>query len=145
MIGMRIRKASKADFPQIQGLARKYGLDYAGMEADDFWVAGEGDRILGLCALKKHPDCLELCALGVDEKRRGRGWGERLVRAVVRNAKGELFLATVIPGFFARLGFKRTAAVPASMVKNKEWCAGCTPELCAVMVRRGEDEPAPVS
>jgi N-acetylglutamate synthase-like GNAT family acetyltransferase len=138
MVGMRVRKARKEDFRRIVRLARKTGLDYAGMEADAFWIAGEGSRILGLCALKKHPDCNELCALGVDARWRGRGWGERLARAVIRNAEGELFLATVIPSFFVRLGFKRAEAIPPSMVKNKEWCAGCTPELCTVMSRRGE-------
>ena len=138
MGGMRIRKARKEDFPRLVRLARTCGLDYAGMEADDFWVAGEGDLVLGLCALKKHPDCLELCALGVDEKWRGRGWGDRLARTVIRNANGTLFLATVIPAFFARLGFKTTKDVPASMIKNAEWCAGCTPELCTVMVRQGK-------
>lgn len=138
MGGMRIRKARITDFPQIVRLARKYGLDYAGMEEDDFWVAGEGNRVLGFCALKRHPECLELCALGVERKWRGRGWGERLARTVIRNAGGKLFLATIIPGFFAGLGFKRAEDVPPSMVKNEEWCAGCTPELCTVMSRRGE-------
>jgi N-acetylglutamate synthase-like GNAT family acetyltransferase len=142
---MRVRKARKSDFPQIVRIARKYGLDYAGMEADDFWVVADGARVRGICGLKAHPECLELCALGVDEKWRGLGWGERLVRAVVRKAGGELFLATVIPGYFARRGFERAESVPASLVKNAEWCAGCTPERCVVMVRRGGDEPAPVS
>ena len=145
IIIMRVRKARKADFPQITRLARKYGLDYANMEADDFWVVGETGRIRGICGLKKHPECVELCALGVDEKWRYLGLGKQLVRAVVRNARGELFLATVIPDFFVRLGFERAEAVPASMVKKTEWCAGCTPELCTVMVRRGGDEPASVS
>jgi N-acetylglutamate synthase-like GNAT family acetyltransferase len=134
---MRVRKAKKADFPDIIRLAKTYNLDYAGMEADGFWVAEEGGRILGISGLQKHPECLELCALGVDEKWRGRGWGGQLVRAVLRDVPGELYLATVIPIFFARFGFEKADAVPASMVKKAEWCAGCTPELCAVMVKRG--------
>jgi N-acetylglutamate synthase-like GNAT family acetyltransferase len=145
MIVMRVRKARELDFPQVARLARKYRLDYAGMEADAFWVVAERGQIRGICGLKKHPECLELCALGVAEKWRRRGLGERLVRAVVRKAGGELFLATVIPGYFARLGFEKAKSVPASMVKNAEWCAGCMPELCVVMVRRGGNEPAPVS
>jgi N-acetylglutamate synthase-like GNAT family acetyltransferase len=133
---MPLRKAKKADFPAIVRLANKYSLDYSGMEADRFWVVEEGGRILGICGLKNHPECLELCALGVDERWRGRGWGERLVRAVLREAPADVYLATVIPGFFARFGFEKAAAVPGSMVKKGEWCAGCTPELCTVMVKR---------
>jgi N-acetylglutamate synthase-like GNAT family acetyltransferase len=135
---MRVRRARRADFPDIVRLAGKYNLDYAGMEADRFWVTEEDGRIVGICGLKKHSECLELCALGVDEAFRGRRWGEKLVRAVLGEARGELYLATVIPGFFTRLGFRKAAAVPASMVKKGEWCAGCAPELCTVMVRQGK-------
>jgi N-acetylglutamate synthase-like GNAT family acetyltransferase len=134
---MRVRKAKKADFPDIIRLAKMYNLDYSGMEADDFWVAEESGRIRGICGLKKHLECSELCALGVDEEVRGRGWGGQLVRAVLRDAPGELYLATVMPSFFARFGFEKTDVVPGSMVKKAEWCAGCTPELCTVMVRQG--------
>jgi N-acetylglutamate synthase-like GNAT family acetyltransferase len=136
IIFMRVRKSRKRDFPQIVPLARKHNLDYFGMEADAFWVSEEGGRIRGICALKKHPECWELCALGVDEEWRGRGWGGQLVRAALRDVPGELYLATVIPDFFAGYGFEKADSVPASMVKKAEWCAGCIPELCTVMVRQ---------
>ena len=134
---MRVRKAEKADFPDIIRLAKTHNLDYAGMEADGFWVADEDGRVRGICGLKRHRECWELCALGVEEAWRGRGWGGKLVRAVLRKVPAELYLATVIPGFFTHFGFKKTDVVPASMVKKAEWCAGCTPELCTVMVRQG--------
>jgi N-acetylglutamate synthase-like GNAT family acetyltransferase len=136
MLSMRVRKSRKRDFPDIIRLAKKYKLDYADMEEDGFWVAEEGGRIRGICGLKKHPECFELCALGVDEEWRGRGWGVQLVRAVLRDVPGELYLATVIPSFFVRFRFEKATAVPVSMVKKAEWCAGCIPELCTVMVRQ---------
>jgi N-acetylglutamate synthase-like GNAT family acetyltransferase len=86
--------------------------------------------------LKMHPECFELCALGVDEKWRGRGWAGQLVRALLQEAPGNLYLATIIPGYFARFGFVKAEAVPPSMIKKPEWCAGCRPELCTVMVRK---------
>jgi N-acetylglutamate synthase-like GNAT family acetyltransferase len=135
---MFIRKANRADLPEIIRLAKTSSLDYEGMEADAFLVAEEGGRILGICGLKKHPECLELCALGVDEEWRGRGYGKRLVQEALKEAPGELYLATVIPGFFAPFGFRKTDFVPPSMVKKGEWCAGCRPELCTVMVKKRE-------
>ena len=134
---VRVRKARKRDFPQIVGLAKSHNLDYAGMEADDFWVVAEGGQIRGICGLKEHPECRELCALGVEEEWRDRGWGGQLVRAVLREVPGDLFLATIIPDYFARFGFEKTDTFPDSMVKKAEWCAGCTPGLCTVMVRQG--------
>jgi N-acetylglutamate synthase-like GNAT family acetyltransferase len=133
---MVIRKAGKQDFPQILAIARKYNLNYQGMEADDYWVAANGKVILGICGLRKNPDCSELCSLGVEEKFRGRSLGKRLVRRLLREVRGDIHLATVIPQFFAQLGFERSATRPPSMVKTEEWCAGCTPELCTVMIRK---------
>jgi N-acetylglutamate synthase-like GNAT family acetyltransferase len=134
---MQIKKADAADFPQIIHLAKKYDLDYAGMEADDYWVAAEKERIWGICGLKKHPDCLELCSLGVDEEHRGRGLARRLVLALIHGAGRDLYLATIIPEFFEPFGFVRAASVPASMVKKSDWCAGCPRERCVVMLRAG--------
>lgn len=119
-------------------LAVANNLDYPGMQADDFWVAEEGGQIVGIVGLKRHPECLELCALGVDEGRRGRGWGSRLVWAILRKEPRAIYLATVIPGFFARFGFEKAEAVPSSMVKTAEWCAGCRPECCLVMMRKAQ-------
>ena len=132
---MRLRKARKADFSQILKLARTLGLDYVDMAADDFWVAEEKGKIRGICGLKKHPDGLELCSLGVDERYRRQGLAGRLVMALLQNIEGEIFLATIIPGFFEPFGFKKTGYFPGSMVKKSEWCAGCNPELCTVMIR----------
>lgn len=134
---MRIRRARKSDFPQILRIARRYNLNYLGMEADDFWVAAQGPAILGICGLRKNPDCLELCSLGVEEARRGQDLGRKLVQRLLRDIRGDVHLATVIPEFFQPLGFERTPVRPPSMVKTEEWCAGCSPELCTVMVRRG--------
>jgi N-acetylglutamate synthase-like GNAT family acetyltransferase len=104
------------------------------MAADDFWVAAEGEKVLGICGLKNHPDCFELCALGVKEDQRGRGLGRRLVRTLLQATKAEVYLATVIPGYFAGFGFREADPVPASMVKKADWCEGCRRELCRVMV-----------
>jgi N-acetylglutamate synthase-like GNAT family acetyltransferase len=133
---MRIRKARTSDFPQILDLAQRLNLDYSDMASDNFWVAAEGERVFGICGLKRHPDCSELCALGVEEFRRSQGLGRRLVHAVLRAAQAELYLATVIPGFFARFGFSEAERIPASMIKKADWCAGCRRELCRIMVHK---------
>ncbi len=132
---MGIRKARKTDFPQVLELAQSYGLDYCGMEADDFWVAEENGRIRGICGLKKHPDCQELCALGVEANDRGRGLASKLVWALLRDIRGQIYLATIIPAFLKRFGFEKADRIPPSMIKKSEWCEGCQPEKCRVMVR----------
>ncbi len=134
---MLIRKAAPQDREEIVRIARECDVDYPGMEKDDFLVAVDEDRIMGIVGLKRHPDCLELCGLGVDGRNRGRGIGRRLVLKLLAGIRGEVYLGTIIPGFFEGLGFERVASPPRSMLKDPEWCAGCRPDLCTVMVRRG--------
>lgn len=133
---MHIRRARKSDFPEILRIACVYDLNYLGMEADDYWVAADGQAVFGICGLRRNPDCRELCSLGVKEEMRGRGWGTKLVRRLVRDTRGDIHLATIIPEFFSRLGFEGTPVRPASMIKTEEWCAGCQPERCTLMVRK---------
>ncbi len=116
-------------------LANRNSLDYSDMEADDFWVAEERGKIRGICGLKKHHDCLELCSLGVDETYRHQGLAKQLVLALLQKIKGEIYLATVIPEFFEKFGFNKASRIPGSMIKKSEWCAGCNREKCTIMIR----------
>ena len=108
------------------------------MEADRLWVAEESGAIAGLVALKEHPDCLELCSLGVDAKSREKGVGKALVETLMVEAPGDVHLATIIPGFFERCGFDKTADVPATFREKRKnaWCDGCQRELCTGMGRK---------
>ena len=133
---MRIRTARPKDRPAARGLAASLGLDYPSMDTDDFWIAEEDGRIAGICGLMRRPDCQELCSLGVAEDSRGRGIGGDLVRALLADTPGDIYLATVIPDFFGKAGFSRTSVYPESMRKSPEWCEGCRADLCTVMVRQ---------
>ncbi len=105
------------------------------MEADRFWLAEEAGNILGIIALLVHPDCLELVSLGVDPKARSAGLGGRLIETLMGAAAGDVYLATIIPGYFERHGFVRALRVPPGVAKDPAWCEGCSKELCTVMIR----------
>jgi N-acetylglutamate synthase-like GNAT family acetyltransferase len=136
---MRVRKIGPEEAAPAVELARTLGLDYPGMEADELWAAEIDGRIAGLVALKTHPDCLELCALGVDPAARGKGVGKALIEALMAEAPGDVHLATIIPGFFENFGFLIISeAIPANFPAKRKtaWCEGCPQERCTVMLRR---------
>lgn len=137
---MRVRRAGEADIPAIVELAKSLGLDYPGMEKDRLWVAevGKDGRIVGLVALKKHPDCLELCSLGVAPSERGKGIAKALVGALMAEAAATVHLATVIPAFFEALGFERAPDVPRTFVEKRKtaWCDGCNQRRCTILLRK---------
>ncbi len=132
---MLIRKARPEDFPAIRKLAEALGLDYPGMEKALFWLAEKDGRVLGIVSLLVHADSRELVSLGVDPAAREKGLGGRLIETAVAAAGADVYLATVIPGYFERHGFARTLRVPLGMAKDPAWCAGCDKSRCAVMVR----------
>lgn len=135
---MHVRKARPEDIHSAVELAGTLGLDYPGMESDMIWVAEESGVILGLVALKKHPDCWELCGLGVNPRSRKQGLGKALVEALMAEAPGDVHLATIIPGFFETCGFEKTVSVPAIFPEKRKtaWCESCPQDLCTVMLRR---------
>ena len=134
---MVIRRAAPSDRPLIRGLAERLGLDYPDMENDPFWVAEDGGTIAGMVGLKRHGDADELVGLGVDPALRSAGLGRRLVEALAAEVPGDVYLATIIPGFFAPCGFAVIPAGPAGMMKkDPSWCEGCPRERCTIMVRK---------
>lgn len=135
---MRVRKMGPEEGAPAVALARSLGLDYPGLAEDEVWAAEDGGRIVGIVALKTHPDCLELCALGVHPRYRGGGVAKALVEALMAEAPSDVHLATIIPGFFEGCGFRRVGtAVPATFPAKRStaWCEGCPRELCTVMIR----------
>ena len=133
---MLIRKAVSTEWEHVFRIARECDVDYPGMEKDEFLVAERDGLVLGIVGLKRHPGCLELVALGVAAASRGTGIGGKLVLELLSRVREDVYLATVIPGYFERLGFVRPAEAPRPMVKDADWCAGCRRDLCTVMVRR---------
>lgn len=136
---MRVRKALPGDVPVAVALARRLELDYPEMAGDPLWIAVEDGRVVGLVALRSHPDCRELCALGVHPDHRRKGVAKALVEALMAEAPGEVHLATVIPDFFKGCGFRAAADVPATFPARRRtaWCEGCPRERCAILSREG--------
>lgn len=134
---MRVRPAEDKDLPRIRDLAVSRGLDYPDMETDTFFVAEDDRGVQGIVGLKRHPEGLELCALCVEPDVEGRGIGRALVEALSASVSEDLFLATIIPGFFEKGGFRTIEDAPDFIEKKKlsGWCEGCPSDRCTVMVR----------
>lgn len=131
---MEVRKARQEDLPAIEALALQFDLDHANMQAENFIVAEEKGLIIGIGQILPYPDCMELASLGVLPEFQRTGIGKKIVEALLADTQGEVYLATIRPDYFSRFGFKKTLDFPVSMKKKSEWCEGCRPELCTVMV-----------
>jgi amino-acid N-acetyltransferase len=95
----------------------------------DFFISTQNRSVAGICALHVcWEDLGEIRSLAVDEKKRRRGIGAKLVKACLEESKmlgvKRVFALTYQPKFFERLGFKR---VDKSVLPHKIWtdCLKC--------------------
>ncbi|MCE7987677.1 MAG: GNAT family N-acetyltransferase [Caldilinea sp. CFX5] len=107
---MFIRPATEADRTAILGLMRPGDFNRVNLQPVCFLVAEEAGRVIGIGQVKRHRDGTpELASLVVAADRRGEGIGQALVRALVAQHGGPLYLFCLaeLEGFYARLGFRR--------------------------------------
>ncbi|MDP3793178.1 MAG: GNAT family N-acetyltransferase, partial [Candidatus Uhrbacteria bacterium] len=102
--------ATNDDMPFIRDTVARLRLDGERLEAQQFIVLRrEGrDGIIGFGRVKPYRHTHELGCVAVVEEERGRGWGELIVRELVRRfPQDEVYVTTDLPEYFERLGFLR--------------------------------------
>jgi amino-acid N-acetyltransferase len=139
---MTIRRAIVRDVKAIHKLLNFYGdqglllprpLSELYDHLRDFFVLvenGKNDVILGVCALGIcWEDLAEIRSLAVAEGHQGKGYGARLVRKCVEEARSlglnRVFVLTYVEAFFAKAGF---SLVEKSSLPHKIWadCLKCS-------------------
>jgi argininosuccinate synthase len=138
------RRARLADVEAIHAINERYARrgillsrtpDEIAEQIGTFRVSELDGEVVGIAALRHYGDGLgELRSLAVADAVQGRGMGEMLVRAIVRDAReagvSQLFVLTANPGYFALQGFEEVPweSVPevldadrASGVARRRW------------------------
>jgi amino-acid N-acetyltransferase len=135
---VRTRRAILPDAEAVHALIREYSGDGTLLPRTfgdicenirDFVVVEDRGRIVGCGALHIYgPHLCEVRSIAVSPRARGRGAGQAVVRALLREAArhqvGAVCLFTRIPDFFARLGFTiaRREDLPDKIFKD---CLAC--------------------
>src|SRR5215831_11219180 len=122
--------ALPGDAPAILDLVRAVQLQPEGIEAtlEYFWVAREGEQIVGTVGLEVYDDLALLRSLAVTPVRQHIGLGRALTQTVLsylttRQFRAVYLLTTTAEAFFARHGFRPVArdTVPASVQQSVEF------------------------
>ncbi|MDX2029155.1 MAG: N-acetyltransferase [Blastocatellia bacterium] len=135
---MEIRKARTRDAVQIHELVNRYARQEQMLPRTllsiyenirDFYVAAEGDRVLGCSALHfTWGDMAEVRSLAVDGAAGRKGIGRALVEANIAEAREhglvQVYAFTYVVDFFSRCGFR---VVPHESMPRKTWmdCINC--------------------
>ena len=126
---MLIRRARKADLESVKRLLAENRLpsDHLEGKVDGLYVVEDEDGVISGSACLCPGQPMELRSVCIKHDVRERGWGRRLVEAVLEEAteKGftTLYLRTGATGFFARLGFRELPKEDLGRIW--EGCSGC--------------------
>ncbi len=104
-----IRPASSDDEPIIKAMIRGEQLDPLNVHWQNFLVATEGERIIGIGQVKPYRSGRELGSLAVMPERRQNGVGGAIITALTARESGPLFLFCLAfrEPYYAKFGFQR--------------------------------------
>jgi N-acetylglutamate synthase-like GNAT family acetyltransferase len=104
-----IRSACAGDEATIKALIRAEHLDPLNVHWQNFLVAEEAGRIIGIGQVKPYPSGRELGSLAVLSDRRQNGVGGAIIRALIERERGPLLLFCLAfrESYYARFGFRR--------------------------------------
>jgi phosphinothricin acetyltransferase len=143
MGAVTILPARPGDLPAILHLIRSVDLPPDGIEdaLEYFWVAREGESIVGTVGLEVYSDLALLRSLAVSPERRGTGLGRALTDTALaylttRQFQAVYLLTTTAAPFFVRYGFHAIprTEVPARVQHSIEFQSAC-PVTATCMAR----------
>jgi amino-acid N-acetyltransferase len=104
-----IRPATEADDVTIHKLIRDEHLDPTSLKWQNFLVAEQDGKIVGIGQVKEYPGCQELGSLVILQEYRRKGIAAELIAALEARAGRPLYLFTraVMDGYYARFGYKQ--------------------------------------
>lgn len=138
---MKITKAVPGDKAQIAELLDELDLYHASCRPEDFWIAKKDESVIGIACLTDMGEYLYLSSVGVAAGHRKRGVARALLEAALKNAEKDVYLYTVIPGFFKKTGFEISEPPKVPPPKDALECEACQSSKCVCM-RKPRTEPA---
>jgi N-acetylglutamate synthase-like GNAT family acetyltransferase len=116
---VKIRAALSTDMHFIRECIEKFRLDSEDIDYRQFVVSVDGTKINGFGRMRLHREIVELGSVGVVEGMRNQGIGTMIVKHLIDIfPTDEVFIATDIPRFFERLGFKIVDQGPEDLIEK---------------------------
>lgn len=131
---MNIRKAADGDWKAISRILDDLDLSHPSLVCENFWVAEADGAIIGVAHVEDRGACVYLSAVGVEEAFRGRGAASALLGKVNAGQAKDVYVYTLIPDFFMRLGFEFSEPHPDLPSRDIYDCElTCSPDECRCM------------
>lgn len=129
-----------SDMPAIVQMIGEFDLDYENLKPEQFWIIEENGELVAFGRLKPYPDAVELGSVGVRKDYRNKGYGKKMVQALMERAPAEVWITTDLRDYFRQFGFVESNAMPVS-IKNKleRFCHfTCRTNIAAMVYYKGK-------
>jgi N-acetylglutamate synthase-like GNAT family acetyltransferase len=135
-----VRPAVEADQASITALVKSERLNPNDLDWRRFWVAVQGDQVVGAAQIRCHPDgSREVSSLVVARPNRNQGLASRLLDALLDGAPTDLYLITgrALAGYYQRWGFRSASIARAPRcVRRNYWLGQLVGLVISCMKRR---------
>ncbi len=133
-----VRRAKPEEESLVKALESKLDLAGVPLSFNETWVVEEEGGLIGLARLSDLGEAYFLSSVGILPEKRRLGLARQLLQTMLANRDKDVYLYTVIPEFFLRLGFVSAFAPPFLPPKELFDCHLCQPERCCCLVKRKE-------
>ncbi|PIS29388.1 hypothetical protein COT42_05385 [Candidatus Saganbacteria bacterium CG08_land_8_20_14_0_20_45_16] len=129
-------KATKEDGPAIINLLQDVDSYYSELKLENFWLFKAASQLVAVIQLNPYPDFVFLSSLAVTPKNQHQKIASQLLAAVLKNTIQDIYLYTIIPDFFKKLGWQ-IIDQPKVKLPGKEpyECHACQPQKCVTIVK----------
>ena len=127
-IKLEIGRAEKEDMSYIEEKLQKYVLDSTNISKQQFFVAKVNAQIVAFGRVIDHGEFFEIASVGVDYYHRRRGFGTRMLKFLIEEAKRinfrkPIYAVTHLPEFLKKGGFQEVDICPRPIdYKRKYIC-----------------------
>ncbi|MFC1755561.1 GNAT family N-acetyltransferase [Thermoproteota archaeon] len=128
------RKSKSKDSPYITQLLKDLDFYKPGLDYSLFWIAEADKKIVGILELEEYANFKFLSYVGVQPTWRKKGIAKSLIKYVANSCDKPVYLYTVIPEFYLKLGFRVIPPIADLPAKDPMECSQCEPNKCVCMV-----------
>lgn len=132
-----IRRATGEDEKGILELLALLDLMSKFQPLDSFWIALDAEKIVGAVRIGEAEDHAFLSHLGVLDEYRNQDVAKRLIGEATKDISKPVYLYTIIPDYFEKLGFVKTQEPENFTYKRWFRCENCNPKACVCMKKTG--------
>lgn len=117
-----IKQCDPEEFELVKKLIHEFELDDRQLKQEEFLTLLKDKQLIGFGRVREYDGYSEMCSTGVIPEARNKGYGSKLLKALEEKATQPVYVVSVIPSFFEKLGFEICNNYPPAIKEKLNYC-----------------------